>query len=52
MMAWVRLYNDPGRTVMVAIKRIRVEVIQPGGDEGFMIFWDAEFVVGWMVCWK
>lgn len=50
-MAWVRLYADPGRTVIIAIKRIRIEVIQQAGDEGFMIFWDAE-LVGGIVCRK
>jgi hypothetical protein len=28
MIAWVRVYADPGRTVIIAIKRIRVEMIQ------------------------
>jgi hypothetical protein len=35
---------------MIGIKRIPVEVIRPGGDEGFMIFWHT--LVGWIVCWK
>jgi hypothetical protein len=51
MIAWVRLYADPGRTVITASKGVRVEVIQQGGDEGFVIFWYAE-LVRWIVCWK
>jgi hypothetical protein len=51
MIARVRLYADPGRTVIIAIKRIYVEMIQQVGDEGLMILWHAEFV-GWIVCGK
>jgi hypothetical protein len=51
MIAWIRLYGDPGRTVMFALKRIRVVITRPGGDEGFMTIWRAE-VVGRMVLWK
>ena len=48
MIAWVRLYADPSGTVIIAIKRINVEMIQQVGYEGLMIFWHAEFV-GWIV---
>ena len=51
MIAWIRLYADPARTVIIAIKRTRVEMIGPSGDEGFMIFWHVS-LVGWMVCRK
>ena len=51
MMTWVRLYADPSRTVMIEIKNIRAEMIRQLGDEGFIIFWDAE-LLGWIVCWK
>jgi hypothetical protein len=51
MISWVRLYTDPGRTVIIAIKRILVEMIRQFGDEGLMMFRDAE-LVRWMVCWK
>lgn len=48
----VRLYADPGGTVIISIDRIRVEMmIQQVGNERFMIFWHAE-LVGWIVCWK
>ena len=52
MVAWVRFYADSGRTVIIATKRICVEMIQHVGDEGFMIFWNAELIVGWIICWK
>ena len=52
MIAWVRLYTDPGRTVIIAIQGFRVEMtIQQVGDKGFIIFWHAK-LVGWIVCWK
>jgi hypothetical protein len=51
MIAWVRLYPDPGRTVVIAIERILVEMIRQFGDEGLIMFWHAK-LVGWMVCWK
>jgi hypothetical protein len=51
MIAWVRLYADPGRTVILAIKRICVEMNHPLGGERFMIFWHA-VLMGWIVCWK
>ena len=51
MIALVRLYADSGRTVIIATKRIRVEMIQHVRYEGFMIFWHAEHV-GWIICWK
>jgi hypothetical protein len=50
MIAWVGLHGDPGRTVMIGIKRIQVEMIR-GGDEGFMIFWHSS-LVGWIARWK
>jgi hypothetical protein len=49
MIAWIRLYADPGRTVIIAIKRTGVEMIGPSGDKGFMIFWYA-LLLGWIVC--
>ena len=51
MIAWVRPYDDAGRTVMIAIKSIRAEMIQQLGSKGFMIFRHAE-LLGWIVCWK
>lgn len=52
MIAWVRLHEhaDPGRTVMIAPKRARIdsEMIQQGRDEGLMVLWHAEHV-GWVV---
>jgi hypothetical protein len=51
MIAWIRLHVDAGRTVIIAIKRIRVEMTQQGGDEGFMIFWHTD-LVGWITCRK
>jgi hypothetical protein len=51
MMTRVNFHADPGRTVIIAIERIRVEMIRQCGDEGFMIFWHSS-LVGWVVCWK
>lgn len=42
---------DSGRTIIIGIKRSCGDMIRQGGDEGFMIFWDAE-LLGWIVCWK
>ncbi len=52
MIAWVRLHADPRRTVIIARKRTRIEMIRQGRDEGFMGFWDAGEHVGWVVFWK
>jgi hypothetical protein len=51
MIARVRLHNDPGRTVIIAIERHRVKMIRQFGDEGLIIFRQAE-LVRWIVCWK
>ena len=51
IIAWVRFHADPGRTIMIAIKRTTVKMIRQVGDEWFMIFWHAA-LVGWVVCWK
>jgi hypothetical protein len=51
MIAWVRLYDDPGRTVIITIERFRVEMIGQFGDQGFIMFWHAELVRR-IVCWK
>jgi hypothetical protein len=51
MIAWVSFHADPGRTVIIAIKRIRVEMMYRCGDKGFVIFWNSE-LVAWMVCWQ
>ena len=50
IIAWVWLYADTGRTIIIATKRVRVEMIQVG-DEGLMIFRYAE-LVGWIICWE
>jgi hypothetical protein len=51
MIARIRIYVDPGRTVMITTQKPRVEMIQYGGDKRFIIFWHAE-LVGWIICWK
>jgi hypothetical protein len=51
MIAWVRLYAYPGRTVIITSKSFRAVMIRQFGDEGFMILWHAE-LVGWIVCRK
>jgi hypothetical protein len=44
-------HADPGRTVIIATKKPRVEMIQQGGYKRFMIFWNTSFM-GWIICWK
>ena len=36
---------------MIAIERLRVEMVRQVGNEWFMIFWHAS-VLGWIICWK
>ena len=51
MTVQVSFYADPGRTVIIATKKTRIEMIQQGGDKGFMMFWNASFL-GWVICRK
>jgi hypothetical protein len=51
VIAGIGLHADPGRTIIIAVKRIRVEMIRQGGGEGLMMFWHAE-LLGWIICWK
>jgi hypothetical protein len=51
MIARVSFHTDPGGTVIIAIKTVRVEMMHRPGDKGFMIFWNSE-LVGWVVCWQ
>jgi hypothetical protein len=51
MIARVSFHTDPSRTVIIAIKRIRVEMMYRCRDKRFMVFWNSE-LVGWVVCWK
>jgi hypothetical protein len=51
IIVWVKLYADPGRIVIIARKKISVEMIRHVGDERLMIFWHAE-LVGWIICWE
>ena len=51
IIAWVRLYADPSRTVIIASKKIRVEMIRYIGDERLMIFWHTK-LVRWIIYWK
>ena len=51
MIARIRIYADPGRTIMITAQKTRVEMIQRGGDKRLIIFWHAE-LVGWMIGWK
>jgi hypothetical protein len=51
MISWVTLYANLIRTVIIAINRFLVEMIQPIGDERFMIFWHPA-LLEWVVCWK
>jgi hypothetical protein len=44
LIAWVRLYADPGRTVIIATEGRHVEMIRQFGDKGLIIFWHAELV--------
>ena len=52
MIAWIGFHANPGRTVIIGTKRAIVDMIQHVGDKGFVMFWHAELLVGWMVCWK